>query len=181
MRNRSQLVSPQKNATNDSDVGRGYFGVLGADDEDDELEDQEGSDDGKSSHPSLEEPLFDTDAEFSEEEKLEEAPLGQAEGAEADQGAHHGGAAKEARARAITRPTSLTKRQLEEHYMTGHAEYLAGCEFCLRCRGRADKHMSAQKDMKDCLDGEDDIPMCSMDFCFVWHKKIRKRQLRLWL
>ena len=43
--------------------------MLGADDEDDELEDQEGSDDGKSSHPSLEEPLFDTDAEFSEEEK----------------------------------------------------------------------------------------------------------------
>ena len=51
--------------------------------------------------------------------------------------------------------------------MTGHAEYLAGCEFCLRCRGRADKHMSAQKDMKDYLDGEDEIPMCSMDFCFL--------------
>ena len=172
MRNRSQLVSPQKAKYLNEDVGSGYFGVLGADDEDDELEDQEGSDDGQSSHPSLEELLFETDAEFSEEEKLEEAPAGQAEGAEADRGAHRQGVAERAQARAIARPISLTKRQLEEHYMTGHAKYSAGCEYCLRCRGRADKHMSGKKDLKDYLDGEDEIPMCSMDFCFLAHRNL---------
>ena len=72
MRNRSRLVSPQKDSTNVTDVGRGHFGVLGADDV---LEDREGSDDGQSSHSSLEEPWFDTDAEFSEGEPLERAPI----------------------------------------------------------------------------------------------------------
>ena len=144
--------------------------MLGADDE---LDDQEGSDDGQSSHPSVEEPLFDTDTEFSEGERVEGAPVGEADGAGADQGAHHaevgqGARAKEdRRARGITRPVSPTKKQLEDHYLSGHAVYMAGCECCLRCRGRADGHSSAQKDSKEYLDGEDEIPMCIMDFCFL--------------
>ena len=73
-------------------------------------------------------------------------------------------------AKGITRPTTPTKQQLEKHYLEGHANYLAGCDYCVRCRGRADKHFKGDKDSKEYLEGEDGVPMISMDFCFLAQK-----------
>ena len=129
-----------------------------------------GADDESDDHASLGEPLFDSDAEFSDGENVEGALK---EALEDDKGQEakddHGMEEHAGRpmAKAIARPVSPTKVQLEKHYLEGHANYLAGCEYCVRCRGRADKHFKSGKDCKEFLDGEDAVPMVRMDFCFL--------------
>ena len=68
MKWRDQLVSPKQANCNEVVVEGGYFDVLGAGDESDD-------------HESLGEALFESDAEFSEDEKAKE----QAEDQEAHQ------------------------------------------------------------------------------------------------
>ena len=64
MRIKEQPISPQqlqiKPTIYEGNTGMGYFSVLGADDESDD-------------HASLGEPLFDSDAEFSDGENVEGA------------------------------------------------------------------------------------------------------------
>ena len=142
----------------------GYFSVLGADDESDD-------------HASLGEPLFDSDAEFSDGENVEGAlkeALEDDKGQEAKEDHGMEEHARKPMAKAIARPVSPTKVQLEKHDLEGHANYLAGCEYCVRCRGRADKHFKSGKDCKEFLDGEDTVPMVSMDFCFLAQEEQEK-------
>ena len=73
-------------------------------------------------------------------------------------------------AKAITRPLTPTIEQFEKHYLEGHANFLAGCDYCVRCQGRADKHFKSDKDSKENQKGEDGVPMVSMDFCFLAQK-----------
>ena len=140
-----------------------------------------GAGDESDDHESLGEALFDTDAEFSEEENGEEAIERQDDRDGSQEASSHladepgGGETQRVTrkpvARGITRPETATKNQLEKHYLEGHANYLAGCDYCVRCRGRADRHCSANKDSKEYLEGEDGVPMVSMDFCFLAQKE----------
>ena len=92
------------------------------------------------------EPLFDTDAEFSEDEaadgqqQAEEEREGEVQDPQPEDPGGWQHVKSRRRAGGITRPVAPTKEQLERHYAEGHANYLAGCECCLRCRGRADGH-----------------------------------------
>ena len=170
MRRRDKLVSPGQAKGSGVRVEGGYFEVLGAIDESDD-------------HESLGEALFESDAEFSDE-NIEEAIQSRDDRETNQDGSQEasshladepGGGetqhvARKPVARGITRPTTLTKQQLEKHYLEGHANYLAGCEYCVRCRGRADRHSTADKDSKEYLEGEDGVPMISMDFCFLAQK-----------
>ena len=155
MKRRDQLVSPKQAKGSEVVVEGGYFDVLGAGDESDD-------------HESLGEALFESDAEFSSDENVEKAEHGDQEAHQDEAQEEHVGVRPVAKA--ITRPLAPTKSQLERHYMEGHANYLAGCDYCVRCRGRADKHFRSDKDSKEYLEGEDGVPMVSMDFCFLAQK-----------
>ena len=169
---RRQLIRPNKRRDKE-DVGisrGGYFSVLGADDDSD-----------SESHASLEEPLADTDVEVSSGEEKDDDGEGEAESANGDVPENHQEderAEYQQRARGITRPLMPTKSQLERHYLEGHANYLAGCEYCARCRGRADKHFHSDKSSKEYLAGEDAIPTVSVDFAFLAQEIRIKRPLR---
>ena len=152
----SQLVSPKQASCDEVVASGGYFEVLGA------------GDDESDDHSSLGEALFESDAEFSGEENMEKAEQGDREAHQDEAQEEHVGVRPVAKA--ITRPLAPTKSQLERHYMEGHANYLAGCDYCVRCRGRADKHFRSDKDSKEYLEDEDGVPMVSMDFCFLAQK-----------
>ena len=123
--------------------------MLGADDDSES--------DGKAS---LEEPFVDTDVEISSGEEKnddgeDEAKEDGAEGPDEHQEeVHEQHAEDRRRARGIARPTLPTKAQLERHYLEGHSNYFAGCEFCARCRCRAEEHFQRDKRSKEYLEGE---------------------------
>ena len=118
MKRRDQLVSPKQAKGSEVVVEGGYFDLLGAGDESDD-------------HESLGEALFESDAEFSEEENVEEA-IKQREDQEANQDEPQDEHVKDKPvAKGIIRPTTATKQQLEKHVLEGHANYLAGCDYCV--------------------------------------------------
>ena len=100
----------------------------------------------------LEEALYDSDykptddeeggkgaAESQQTREQEEVVRGE-EGVPPPPEPHPEARTRPRRARGIARPEPMTKAQLIEHDFEGHAKYHAGCEYCVRSRGLADRH-----------------------------------------
>ena len=71
------------------------------------------------------------------------------------------------RIRGIAQPVPMTRAQREQHWLEAHANYHPSCEFCVRTRGLADRHTASGKDKEEYLEGSDEVPTVSADFCFL--------------
>ena len=73
-------------------------------------------------------------------------------------------ARRQGRSRQITRPEAMTKTQLAEHRIQGHAVYHPGCRHCVMAKAVADRHRRRPSPRDE--EEQNGPPVIGADFCF---------------
>ena len=63
-------------------------------------------------------------------------------------------------------PSHPTSREIEDHVLTGHANFRSWCAACVQGRGRAERHQGEGPGRKEFEDGSK-VPVVSWDYCFL--------------